>query len=85
MKCVRCEIVRAKLRCFVLFNLGFKIEEIVAELNRTYDGIYVAEWFGENVEIRRIAVAFSAPVDFKELDSALIASFKAESNVNNAV
>ena len=76
MNCVRCEIMRAKLRAIVMFNLGATIEEIVESLNIAYSGVYVAHWLAHGVEIRR------SPSDKVEA-SVLIAFFKAERNLND--
>lgn len=78
MACVRCEIARAKVRAILLYGVGYSIEEIITELNDVYSGIYVAEWQGHNVEIRRVP-------NESVSESVLIASFKTERSLNVAV
>lgn len=75
MKCVRCEIVRAKLRATILFSLGTDIDDIVTDLNIAYSGVYMAQWLRDEVQIRRLPSEIVA-------ESELIFSAKTERKLN---
>lgn len=51
MKCVRCEIIRAKVWAKLMRNCGFTIFEIATELNTAYQGVY--EYTQDGKVIRR--------------------------------
>lgn len=46
MKCVRCEIIRAKLESILLWNFGYSLPEICDSLNAAYSGTYAATQTG---------------------------------------
>lgn len=63
MKCVRCEIIRAKLKAVLMYSLGYSIEEIVEELNGSYSGLFEAQREGEQIVIRRYPVKDGVKAD----------------------
>lgn len=40
MKCLRCEIAKAKLRAILYHNMRWSAAELVNDLNALYDGVY---------------------------------------------
>jgi hypothetical protein len=80
VSCVRCEIVRAKLRVFWLFNVGYGADEIVFDLNGRYSGCYSYTLTPDKLTIIR------KPVPSPYGDGVVIAEFnQPEPNLNDAI
>ena len=62
-KCIRCEIIRAKVRATVMAGMGRNIDTIVMELNNAYTGLFVAHSEGQAIVVRRYPVKDGVKLD----------------------
>jgi hypothetical protein len=69
MKCIRCEILRAKLRAILYKNMRWSVEELVDDLNAGLPGVYYCNRHEGGAEVYRESDVVGSP-------AILIASFR---------